>query len=381
MIMKTGATEIQDKLSTHLRTTLTCYPHYLIFSDYEEHLNSGQHILDALKYVSPSIKESHQDFDLWRRLRDNNGRAGLLPSELSGTNSTFKDEPVRVQIPGWKLDKWKFLPMVAQTLHHYPDKHWYVFVEADTYVFWSSLLPYLNALPWTDNYYIGAKTGHEDIIFAHGGSGFALSRSALEKVVLSFSSSQKEWEAFTDRYIAGDHILGAALTKAGVRLRPSSPSWQGEPVSHFDFQSDKGAWCQTAVSYHHESPSEIEDLWNFEQTWIAEAEKPSNISSTYLQEPKLLRHRDVFEKYVLPRTMQPRSNWNVDGTPKDSAATSLSECKAFCKQEPACLQYALHYGGECTTTTKLSLGEAAESVESGWMPERVQECFNDMEEC
>lgn len=36
VIMRTGATEIQDKLPIHLTTTLLRYPNYSIFSDHEE---------------------------------------------------------------------------------------------------------------------------------------------------------------------------------------------------------------------------------------------------------------------------------------------------------------------------------------------------------
>ena len=33
--------------------------------------------------------------------------------------------------------------MIRQTLEKYPDKKWYIFVESDTYIFWSTLLSYL----------------------------------------------------------------------------------------------------------------------------------------------------------------------------------------------------------------------------------------------
>lgn len=36
VVLKTGATELLDKLPVHLDTTLRCYPHHLMFSDYEE---------------------------------------------------------------------------------------------------------------------------------------------------------------------------------------------------------------------------------------------------------------------------------------------------------------------------------------------------------
>ena len=35
-IIKTGATEVEEKLPVHVNTTLRCYPHSLIFSDFGE---------------------------------------------------------------------------------------------------------------------------------------------------------------------------------------------------------------------------------------------------------------------------------------------------------------------------------------------------------
>jgi hypothetical protein len=47
VILRTGSTEIADKLPVHLSTTLNCYPNHLIFSDHEE-IFQGENIIDAL---------------------------------------------------------------------------------------------------------------------------------------------------------------------------------------------------------------------------------------------------------------------------------------------------------------------------------------------
>ena len=85
VIMRTGATEIEDKLPVHLNTTLQCYNNYVIFSDYEEDFE-GHHVYDLLADVEDDVKEHHPDFALWRRLRAN-GRESLDDSELSGAIS------------------------------------------------------------------------------------------------------------------------------------------------------------------------------------------------------------------------------------------------------------------------------------------------------
>lgn len=54
VVLRTGSTEIADKLPVHLSTTLKCYPNHLIFSDHEETFN-GETVIDALASVSADI--------------------------------------------------------------------------------------------------------------------------------------------------------------------------------------------------------------------------------------------------------------------------------------------------------------------------------------
>lgn len=45
--------------------------------------------------------------------------------------------------PAWKLDRFKFLPMVNKTFKYRPGAKWFVFVEADTYLVCNNLVSYL----------------------------------------------------------------------------------------------------------------------------------------------------------------------------------------------------------------------------------------------
>lgn len=99
VIMRTGSTELQDKLPVHISTTFRCYPNLMIFSDYEEDFE-GHHIFDALESVDPHLKETHPDFSLWRRLQQH-GRATLQPYELSGTTILVDPGTGKADNPGW----------------------------------------------------------------------------------------------------------------------------------------------------------------------------------------------------------------------------------------------------------------------------------------
>lgn len=275
IIFKTGSTELKDRLPIHLNTTLQCYPNYIIFSDFGERFDN-EHIIDALEFVSTDIQSHHDDFKLWRRLQQG-GRAIFETSELSGPDSEAIEAVGKPKNPGWKLDKWKFLPMVKRTLDNYPSMKWYVFVEADTYLLWASLLQYLAFLDHTQHYYIGSQTYIGDTLFAHGGTGFIVSQPAMRMVVARYNARQQEIESYTDAHWAGDCVLGKVFKDAGVKFTSAWPILQGDypglvPYARPDGRpiadSSMREWCYPVVSYHHMSPTDIRDMWNFEQEWL-----------------------------------------------------------------------------------------------------------------
>jgi len=119
VVLRTGSTEMADKLPVHLTTTFRCYTNYLVFSDHEE-IFHGESIIDALESVSTDILENHPDFELHRRLK-RLGRSTLENAELSGVESETIMLSGKIENPGWKLDKWKFLPMINRTFYDYPE--------------------------------------------------------------------------------------------------------------------------------------------------------------------------------------------------------------------------------------------------------------------
>ncbi|KAF2159490.1 glycosyltransferase family 31 protein [Zasmidium cellare ATCC 36951] len=377
VILKTGSTELRDKLPVHLNTTLRCYPHYLIFSDYEETYKS-EHIYDALEFVNSSIRHTHPDFELWRRLQKG-GRAALKPHELSGPISRpQKDAMGKPSNPGWKLDKWKFLPMVNRTLHEYPDKKWYIFVETDTYVMWQTLLNYLHALNAEKPYYIGGQIWIADVQFAHGGTGFAVSHPAMKNVVDMYQAEQTAWEKFTNDHWAGDCVLGKAFKDSGTNLTEAWPIWQGDDAGKMEFSRKDGPgegyrlWCMPSVSYHHLGPTVVEELWRFEQDWMS---RPAKMP------PKTLRHKDVFDGYVLPRISKARLDWYNHADEDRGPVPSLEVCADICEADAACLQYALSTDFRCLSSSKPNLGEYSRGMESGWMVNRIEKWADKMEPC
>lgn len=99
VVMRTGSTELQDKLPVHLTTTLLRYPDSIIFSDYEEDFED-HHVIDALESVDSHLKETSPDFELWRRLKQY-GRAILRSDELSGKAIWVDHGTGKANNPGW----------------------------------------------------------------------------------------------------------------------------------------------------------------------------------------------------------------------------------------------------------------------------------------
>ena len=277
VILRTGSTELEDRFRIHLSTSLRCYPHFLIFSDYEESYH-GMEILDALSTVNETIKSHHPDFELYRKIQSQ-GRSALKPSELSGSPEAFERLGGNAENPGWKLDKWKFMPMLEKTLLEYPDKKWYVFIEADSFLLWSMLQQYLSLLDPSEPYYIGSGSCMGEDLFAHGGSGFVASRPAMLLATQYYITRKTEIEAMTDHEWAGDFVLGKAFNEAGVKTTDAWPHFQGDypgPVAYAGADGRYGTaqalrkWCAPTISYHHMSSEMIESLWEFEQKWIGE---------------------------------------------------------------------------------------------------------------
>ena len=136
---------------------------------------------------------------------------------------------------------------------------------------------YLAALDHTQPYYVGGQISIGDVEFAHGGAGFPVSQEALRRMVEHYSAYKKEWETFTDGHWAGDYVLGKAFMDAGVPLTRAWPIFQSDDIGVVPYGrtdvNERRLWCYPTISYHHLSRDTIEELWTFEQEWLARREQ------------------------------------------------------------------------------------------------------------
>lgn len=233
IILKTGASEIYSKLPIHFATTFACHPDFRIYSDLEQDFGRTK-VRDALALVADETKTG-DDFEQYRLLLKQVGTGGDA-SELKGERS-------------WKIDKYKFLPMISDAYDEFgKSKKWFVFMEADTYISMYNLLLWLKELDPTSSVYSGAQILIGDTEFAHGGSGLLLSAPAAKSLTTVYRADQRGWERQMSGECCGDKVMGDVLMNANppVGVLRSFPIIQGETPSSLDWSHTH--WCMPAVS-------------------------------------------------------------------------------------------------------------------------------------
>ncbi|KAJ5257040.1 hypothetical protein N7478_013144 [Penicillium angulare] len=372
VIVKTGITEALDKIPVHVRTTLRCIPNVLIVSDFEEEID-GIRTHDVFRNMSNSVREN-KEFGLYNRAR-NHGRAGLTEQDfvkVANSAAGMGDNP------GWALDKWKFLPMVVEARNYHPTAKWYFVLEADTYPFWSNLLVWLENFDSSKKWYLGNQMMISGDVFAHGGSGFALSNGAINAVADEYTKRMDAWHDRTMASWAGDCMLGIALLEIGISLTWSWPHVTGQSVWDQDAVNEaygERPWCHAPVTFHHMTPTDIEMMYKFETEWFSD----KNHSH--------LLYSDVFSRVVHPRLADRLDDWdNKAGTElikegDEEAKWTLSECAEACAQDTKCIQYSIDEAGTCKTSDLILRGVPSPGVTAGTMMWRVDSKVHSLGEC
>lgn len=301
VVLKTGVTEALEKVPVHLRTTFRCIPHYVIFSDFAEKIG-GVQVHDVLRSVDDEVKQNVPDFNLYNRLQLY-GRTGLLPSDNTQEENGAFGMPNN---PGWKLDKWKFLPMIDESLQRKPDAKWFVFMEADTHIEWPNLMAWLARLDPDQPLYLGTETQIADVLFAHGGSGFIISNPAVRLVSEYRRSRVAELDEYTDGHWAGDCVLGKVLADAGVPLTFSWPLLQNsrlgevEPLTNAFYRQP---WCYPIVGFHHLTPLDVEQMWRFDQDWFVKVSYCPEMPPSIHAQKQFANRSTTTEKTRAPSTL------------------------------------------------------------------------------
>ncbi|KAK6443161.1 hypothetical protein LTR95_000678 [Oleoguttula sp. CCFEE 5521] len=183
-VLKTGATEIQDKLPIHLLSLFACLRpdiDYVIYSDLAQRIGPAE-VKDAVALVSDTAHGANPEFRHYDAMKEHVQRGGDA-KEMAGEAA-------------WHLDKWKFLPMISESYHFFAeqDKQWVFFMEADTYASPYNLLQWISRLDPHQPLYAGAQVVIGETEFAHGGSGILMSGPAVLALRNEYLANQNHWE-------------------------------------------------------------------------------------------------------------------------------------------------------------------------------------------
>lgn len=262
LLLKTGASLVWKRLPIHLLTSLAperiAPENTIIYSDVPDVIGSHQ-LVDVLANTTSRAVLESPDFQPYLLQEDFDAKQGWIEGDIAGP------------IGGWKLDKYKFLPLINHAGHSQPDAKWYIYMEDDAFIFLPNLLHHLATFDWKDAWYIGSLAVKHGEIFAHGGAGFALSRGAWEKTFGSHSDIIEKYENFTEAHGCGDHVLGHVLKDYGVPFGETHEAEQFtfgfNPESYWNMWYGQANWCKPIFSMHHMHSKDISRSYNMEKAW------------------------------------------------------------------------------------------------------------------
>jgi hypothetical protein len=265
IVVKTGASSIWRRMPMHMSTTLgnpKLTPNVLYYSDSPDNIN-GNPVIDSLANVSASLKTS-PDFTLYHKVK-----------EISSDNLYLESGSMEgdLYLPGgWRLDKYKFLPMFQHVAAVMPGKKWYIYMEDDNYFFWESLYAWLATFDHTSPKLIGSPAFRLGENFAHGGAGFAISGAALQSTFGADKQLAERWEDYAKEQCCGDQVLSHVMGSMGVKRNDSldGSSWKPLQTSPtFRIAFGQWNWCSPLMNVHKVHQADISRLHVFEQEFKA----------------------------------------------------------------------------------------------------------------
>ncbi|SPN98442.1 uncharacterized protein DNG_01486 [Cephalotrichum gorgonifer] len=392
LIVKTGATEASDKLPTQLQTILRCVPDLLVFSDMEQTF-AGLHVRDSLDTILDDVKKN-PDFDLYRAQKE------CLVSQGDCTRHRDKGKE------GWNMDKYKNIHIAEKAYSLRPGRDWYVVIDADTYLFWTTLVVFLEQIDPARKMFLGSIAHYKDFPFAHGGSGYIVSRGAMDAFVGQNPGIGNKYDQRVTEECCGDWMFSKAMKEtSGISVTQAFPTINGDKVWSMPFGHTH--WCHPLATMHHIVPEEMSFFWEFEMKRYLS----TNPSPDAKPNPVLLK--DMYKEYFLPRLTSQREDWNnisediiyLGREPTDDeknrvvpenkqtdvekvAHASIENCRAACEANPECYQYSYWGEGKCNLSNSFKIGYPAKHEEevtkrqtAGWLEDRIKAWVEEQGEC
>ena len=188
----------------------------------------------------------------------------LLAKGVTSTKRNYSGD--RLESYSWKLDRFKFLPMLEKAFATDPDAHWYFSTEVDTYFSWDTLYRLLNSLDANERHYVGsAAPGSNHSFFGYGGAGLIISRRLMHDMLHERTESlSTKYEQWAKDDCCGDALLAYVIREeTGVRVQNGYPVLSREALAALGVGKDN--WCMPLLTLHRVNPELMQELWRWER--------------------------------------------------------------------------------------------------------------------
>ncbi|KJZ80209.1 hypothetical protein HIM_00059 [Hirsutella minnesotensis 3608] len=387
LVMKTGATELYSKVPNQIMASLKCLPEFFIFSDKAQKV-AGYTVYDSLDNITSEIKHKNNDFELYDRQQS-------CPVDQTACNKHHE-----ASRQGWNLDKYKNIHMAEKAYAMRPDYDWYLFVDADTYVFWPTLTQWLDKLDPTEARYIGSLAYIDGFPFGHGGSGYLLSQAAMKQFFHEKGNVANRWEERISKECCGDYVFSIALkNETDVGIENAWPTINGEKPYTIPYSPKE--WCQPIATMHHVSAEEVSDIYAFEkERGFDKAMRIKDLYHRFVKE-RMVARRDNWDNlsekvYYLDPSSYPYADWELSRAKTEDlsdlekrAHKSFEDCRRACYSLDQCFQFRFHHG-ICSVSYNFKLGYPTKiekeedehwSYQSGWNLEKIERWIEEHDKC
>ena len=262
LVMKTGSSVIDKRLPVHFKTTFRCTPDFLVFSDLAQDFH-GLQVHDSLDELYKYVDMSNPDLKYYEYLKSSTAKKTQGWRDRWASKSEVDQLEGKESDKAWEMDKYKNIPILRKSYAMYPEKKWFVFVDADTSIMWGNILTWLRLLDSSKPFYTGSQNWIGDVEFAHGGSGYIISQAAARILADEEEEKAKKHIAFAEHECCGDMVLAHALHDNNIALNGSWPNIQGSRPDTLDYDENK--WCHAAMTFHHTTPAQTEELWRLDR--------------------------------------------------------------------------------------------------------------------
>jgi hypothetical protein len=243
----------------HLNTVSSCIDNLIIVGDREEQLGDRS-VIDILADLPKSYETNNVDFQAY----------------VKHHKAHIEGETVHESQRSFKLDRFKYLPMVDRAYTTNPKAKWFVFLESDVYFFWDTLFRLLSQYDPAVPHYFGAPhKGSNGRWFAYGGAGFVMSQGLMKQLIPAKTPSGTDipresrlgvrFENWVKEEARGDAVLAYAIQNVtGSKLEALDPTFTSERLDKIVTNRDR--WCVPLLSLHQLSPDQMGELWKWERT-------------------------------------------------------------------------------------------------------------------